>query len=114
MNRSDLVRRLAEAHPHLTQRDMDRILWTVFDEITAALTRGERVELRNFGNFVIRERSARVGRNPRTGQLVEVPVKRRPHFKVGKALRERIDRPSIASPDGDPPGARRSPRTRGG
>jgi integration host factor subunit beta len=103
---------LAEAHPHLTQRDMDRILWTVFDEITAALTRGDRVELRNFGNFVVRERSARVGRNPRTGQMVEVPVKRRPHFKVGKALRERIDRPSTASPDRDPPGAHQPPRTR--
>ncbi len=104
MNKSDLVRRLAEANPHLDQHDAARILSAVVDEITAALTRGDRVELRNFGNFFVRERAARVGRNPRTGQIVEVPVTRVPRFKPGKAMRERLDRPTTE--DQDPGSAR--------
>jgi integration host factor subunit beta len=88
MLRSELVRRLAHAHPQLTQRDMERIVWTVFDALAEALCRGERVELRGFGSFTVRQRDARVGRNPRTGEAVAVPTLIKPHFKVGKTLRD--------------------------
>ena len=91
MLRSELVRRLAHAHPQLTQRDMERIVWTVFDALAEALCRGERVELRGFGAFSIRQHASRVGRNPRTGQAVDVPAKRVPHFKAGKQLRDRFN-----------------------
>ena len=73
MTKSDLIKRLAEANPHLTQRDIEKIVSTVFDEVTEALARRDRVELRGFGAFSVREREARVGRNPRTGAEVSVP-----------------------------------------
>ena len=92
MTRSELIRRLAEANPHLYQRDVERIVATVFDTISAALERGDRVELRGFGAFSVRQRAARTGRNPRTGQEVHVPDKRVPYFKSGKELRERLNR----------------------
>ena len=91
MLRSELVRRLAHAHPQLTQRDMERIVWTVFDEISDALIHGERVELRGFGAFSIRQHAPRVGRNPRTGKAVDVPAKRVLHFKVSKLLHDRLN-----------------------
>lgn len=91
MTKSDLIKRLAEANPHLYQRDIERIVATVFDEIAAALGRGDRVELRGFGAFSVRNRSARVGRNPRTGAEVHVPDKSVPYFKTGKELRERLN-----------------------
>ena len=89
--KSDLIRRLAEANPHLYQRDVERIVSTVFDEISEALARGDRVELRGFGAFSVRQRGARVGRNPRTGDEVRVPDKVVPYFKTGKDLRERLN-----------------------
>lgn len=92
MTRSDLVRRLAKANPHLLQRDVERIVTTVFETIAAALERGDRVELRGFGAFSVRERAARIGRNPRTGEEVHVPPRRVPSFKTGKELRERLNR----------------------
>ncbi|MDF1587248.1 integration host factor subunit beta [Marinimicrococcus flavescens] len=91
MTKSDLIKRLAAANPHLYQRDIERIVATVFEEISAALERGDRVELRGFGAFSVRPRSARVGRNPRTGREVEVPDKVVPYFKTGKELRERLN-----------------------
>ena len=91
MTKSDLVKRLASANPHLYLRDVERIVATVFDEISAALARGDRVELRGFGAFSVRERGARTGRNPRTGNEVPVPDKVVPHFKTGKELRERLN-----------------------
>lgn len=91
MTKSDLVKRLAEANPHLYLRDLERIVGTVFEQISAALARGDRVELRGFGAFSVRPRTARVGRNPRTGDQVEVPDKAVPHFKTGKELRERLN-----------------------
>jgi integration host factor subunit beta len=90
MTRSDLVERLADANPHLTMRDVERIVATVFNRITAALARGDRVELRGFGAFSIRVRGARAARNPRTGAEVPVPDKAVPHFKTGKEMRERL------------------------
>tara|TARA_B100000315_G_C14341452_1_gene479788 strand:+ start:489 stop:767 length:279 start_codon:yes stop_codon:yes gene_type:complete len=91
MTKSELIARLAEANPHLYQRDVERIVTTIFEEITSALARGDRVELRGFGAFSVKERSARVGRNPRTGQAVNVASKYIPYFKTGKQLREKLN-----------------------
>lgn len=91
MIKSELVARLAQANPHLYQRDIERIVGTVFDEITAALARGDRVELRGFGAFSVKKRPARTGRNPKTGEPVEVDEKHVPFFKTGKELRERLN-----------------------
>ncbi|MCH7487887.1 MAG: integration host factor subunit beta [Proteobacteria bacterium] len=91
MTKSELIQRLAEANPHLYQRDVERIVTTIFEEITAALARGDRVELRGFGAFSVKERAARVGRNPRTGAPVQVAAKYIPYFKTGKQLREKLN-----------------------
>ena len=91
MTKSELIQRLAELNPHLYLRDVEKIVDTVFEEITAALVHGDRVELRGFGAFSVKERDARVGRNPRTGESVRVEAKRLPFFKTGKGLRERLN-----------------------
>lgn len=91
MTKSELVQRLAVRNPHLSQRDMQRIVSKIFDEISAALTRGDRVELRGFGVFSVKGREARTGRNPRTGESVDVAEKFVPLFKAGKELRERLN-----------------------
>ena len=91
MIKSELVMRLAERNPHLFQRDVERIVSTVFEEISAALARGDRVELRGFGAFSVKHRPARIGRNPRTGARVQVAEKFVPFFKTGKELRERLN-----------------------
>jgi integration host factor subunit beta len=85
MTRSDLIRRIAEANPHLYLRDVEKIVATVFEELTKALERGDRVELRGFGAFSIRGRSARTGRNPRTGAEVDVPDKRVPYSRRARS-----------------------------
>lgn len=91
MIRSELVASIAEQNPHLTIRDVERIVATVFDEISDALAEGRRVELRGFGAFSTRAREARTGRNPRTGAAVPVNAKRVPYFKPGKELREKLN-----------------------
>ncbi len=91
MTKSELIQRLAEMNPHLYQRDVERIVSTIFDEISVALARGDRVELRGFGAFSVKARNARVGRNPRTGASVNVARKFVPFFKAGKDLRERLN-----------------------
>jgi integration host factor subunit beta len=91
MTKSELIQRLAERNPHLYQRDVERIVTTVFDEIAAALARGDRVELRGFGAFSVKRRDARLGRNPRTGDSVDVGEKHIPFFKTGKQLRDRLN-----------------------
>lgn len=91
MTKSELIQRLAERNPHLYLRDLEKIVETIFDEITSALAKGDRVELRGFGAFSVKEREARTGRNPRTGEAVHVEAKRLPFFKTGKALRERLN-----------------------
>lgn len=91
MTKSDLILRLAEMYPHLLQRDIERIVGTVFDEITNALARGNRVELRGFGAFSVKHRDSRMGRNPRTGEPVQVAEKFVPFFKTGKQLRDRLN-----------------------
>ena len=91
MTKSDLILRLAEKYPHLLQRDIERIVNTVFDEISNALARNSRVELRGFGAFSVKQREARQGRNPRTGEDVAVAEKFVPFFKTGKQLRDRLN-----------------------
>ena len=91
MTKSELIARLAAANPHLYQRDMERIVTTIFEEITSALARGDRVELRGFGAFSVKRRGSRTGRNPRTGEAVSVSAKYIPYFKTGKELREKIN-----------------------
>jgi len=91
MTKSELIQRLAELNPHLYQRDVERIVTAIFDEVAAALARGDRVELRGFGAFSVKRREARVGRNPRTGASVHVAEKHIPFFKTGKQLRERLN-----------------------
>ena len=91
MIRSELIQKIADDNPHLYQRDVERIVNTVFDEITGAMARGDRVELRGFGAFSVKKRAARVGRNPRTGETVNVEEKHVPFFKTGKLLRDRLN-----------------------
>ena len=94
MLKSELVQKIAEANPHLYQRDVEHIVNAILDEITDALSRGDRVELRGFGAFSVKQRPARTGRNPRTGAHVAVDQKCVPFFKTGKEMRERLNRQS--------------------
>ena len=87
MTKSELIARIAELNPHLYQSDAEKIVSTVFDEISAALANGNRVELRGFGVFSVRSRNARAGRNPRTGEQ----VKNVPFFKAGKKLKDLLN-----------------------
>ena len=91
MTKSELIADLSAANPHLRGQDVELIVATVFNEITAALARGERVELRGFGAFSVKNRPARTGRNPRTGTKVAVTEKYVPFFKTGKEMRERLN-----------------------
>ena len=91
MIRSELIQKIADDNPHLYQRDVERIVNTIFDEITDAMSRGDRVELRGFGAFSVKKRDSRVGRNPRTGETVQVQEKHVPFFKTGKLLRDRLN-----------------------
>lgn len=91
MLRSELVSKLAEERPHLPLNRVEQAVDIIFEQISAALERGDRVELRGFGAFSVREREARKGRNPRTGEMVSVPPKKVPFFKAGKELRTRIN-----------------------
>ena len=96
MTKSELILRLAESNPHLYQRDVEKIVSTIFGQIAAALARGDRVELRGFGAFSVKQRPARTGRNPRTGAHVAVDQKCVPFFKTGKEMRERLNQASPA------------------
>ena len=91
MTKSELILLLAEKNPHLFHRDVERIVTKVFDEISGAVARGDRVELRGFGAFSIKNRESRTGRNPRTGESVQVLRKSVPFFKVGKDLKQRLN-----------------------
>jgi integration host factor subunit beta len=92
MIKSELVAALAAENPHLTQRDIERVVNVVFERMVTALEDGGRVELRGFGAFSVRARPARAGRNPRTGEAVSVLAKHVPFFKAGKELRARLNR----------------------
>jgi integration host factor subunit beta len=92
LTRAELNAELAASNPNLRVADVEFIVTTIFDQITAALARGERVELRGFGAFTMRRRNAHIGYNPRNGELVSVTEKTKPFFKAGKELRDRLNR----------------------
>lgn len=91
LTRSDLVEELAARFAQLSQRDAELAVKTLLDAMGDALVRGQRIEVRGFGSFTVTRRPPRLGRNPRTGAAVQIPEKRVPHFKPGKALREAVD-----------------------
>lgn len=91
MIRSELLQALSADNPDLRPEEIEQVVDIFFEEITQRLAEGGRVELRGFGTFSTRERDARVGRNPRTGEKVDVPAKRVPYFKPGKEMRERLN-----------------------
>jgi integration host factor subunit beta len=94
MTRSELVEELAAKFSQLTQKDAEQAVKTILDAVSDALVRGHRVEIRGFGSFTVNHRAPRTGRNPRSGAEVNIPEKKVPHFKPGKALRELIDAPT--------------------
>jgi len=91
MTRSQLILRLAAQNPDLTHREVELLVNAIFETIAAGLARGDRIELRGFGSFTVKEYAPRVGRNPRTGETVQVPAKRRLNFKSGKELHRRLN-----------------------
>ena len=91
MTKSELIERVASRVPHISKKDTEIVVNTIFDSMTEALRRSERIEIRGFGSFQVKVREARDGRNPKTGEEVKIPAKRTPFFKVGKELKERID-----------------------
>jgi integration host factor subunit beta len=97
MLKSELIQRISSQNPHLYQRDMEKIVSTILDEIVEALRRGDRVELRGFGAFSAKLRGARQGRNPRTGAVVAVVERAFPFFKTGKEMRARLNRETVPS-----------------
>ncbi|MCU0756475.1 MAG: integration host factor subunit beta [Xanthomonadales bacterium] len=91
MTKSELIDTLAVRHPHLNGSDIELAVRNVIEQMVAALENGQRIEIRGFGSFSLHHRAARVGRNPKTGEPVQLPAKRVPHFKPGKELRERVN-----------------------
>jgi integration host factor beta subunit len=91
MTKSELVEKMVESHSMLSRKEMELVVNTVFDAMTEALQKGEKVEIRGFGSFTIRERGAREARNPKSGEVVSIPAKKTPFFKTGKELRERVN-----------------------
>ena len=91
MTKSGLIEAVAERTPHISKKDTEIVVNTIFDSMAQALKSGERIEIRGFGSFVVKDRRAREGRNPKTGEIVAVAAKRVPFFKVGKELKQRVD-----------------------
>ena len=94
MIKSELIKRIAAQNPHLFERDIEKIVNIILDRIVEAMVRGDRVELRGFGGVSVRFREARVGRNPKTGEPVTVARKAFPHFKPGKEMGRRLNKPA--------------------
>jgi integration host factor beta subunit len=92
MNKSDLVEVVAGKLPNLTARDVEMIVNIIFDGMTESLASGNRIEIRGFGSFEIRTRRARKGRNPKTGESVDLSIRKVPFFKVGKELKEMVNK----------------------
>ena len=110
MTKRELIEAVANARPHLPRRDVETLVNAVFKTLSEALTRGERIEIRGFGSFIVKRRNAREGLNPKTGEAVSVAAKRVPFFKAGKELKLRVDR----KPADGAPGATPTPSVTGG
>lgn len=95
MTRSDLIIKLAERYPQLLGKDAELAVKVILDSMATTLTSGDRIEIRGFGSFALNYRPPRTGRNPKSGDKVQVPAKYVPHFKAGKELRERVDYPTV-------------------
>jgi len=95
MTRSDLIVKLAERYPQLLGKDAELAVKVILDSLATTLTSGGRIEIRGFGSFALNYRPPRMGRNPKSGDKVQVPAKYVPHFKAGKELRERVDYPAV-------------------
>jgi integration host factor subunit beta len=91
MTKSELIVRLSERFPQLVAKDADYAVKMILDAMTESLARGDRIEIRGFGSFALNFRPPRTGRNPKSGERVQVPEKYVPHFKAGKDLRDRVD-----------------------
>jgi integration host factor subunit beta len=100
VTKRDLIDEIVRLYPTYSRRDAEVIVNAVFDSMTEALRQGERIEIRGFGSFVVKSRRAREGRNPKTGEIVAVAAKRVPFFKVGKELKQRVDRNSQEGAEG--------------
>lgn len=94
MTRSDLIVKLAERYPQLLGKDAELAVKVILESMASSLTSGDRIEIRGFGSFALNYRPPRMGRNPKSGEKVQVPAKYVPHFKAGKELRERVDIPA--------------------
>ena len=90
MTKSELIEKMAEENPNLTRKQVEFIVNGVFDLIKKSLAEGNKVEIRGFGSFKIRDKKAKIGRNPKTGERVEVPAKKVPYFKPGKEIKETL------------------------
>lgn len=101
MTKRDLIEEVVKHFPRFSRRDAEIMVNAVFDSLTEALCRGDRIEIRGFGSFVVKQRQAREGRNPKTGAVVAVDAKRVPFFKVGKELRLRVDGQPYTAADAD-------------
>jgi integration host factor subunit beta len=97
MIKSELIERISSQNPHLYERDIEKVVSAILDEMVEALRRGDRVELRGFGAFSVKLRKARQGRNPKTGAAVAVAKKAMPYFKTGKEMRARLNRETVPS-----------------
>ncbi|MBI4516900.1 MAG: integration host factor subunit beta [Deltaproteobacteria bacterium] len=98
MTKRDLIEEVGRLYPQFSRRDAELMVNAVFDSMAEAMQRGDRIEIRGFGSFVVKSRQARLGRNPKTGNLVDVAAKRVPFFKVGKELKQRVDHQASAGP----------------
>jgi integration host factor subunit beta len=97
MIKSELIRRICSQNPHLYERDIEKVVNAIFDEIVEALRRGDRVELRGFGAFSAKMRGAHTGRNPRTGAVVAIAKRALPFFRTGREMRARLNRETVPS-----------------
>lgn len=94
MTKSELIEQLAAQQTHLSQADVELAVKNILEQLSKALSEGERIEIRGFGSFSLHFRPPRMGRNPKTGEAVALPGKHVPHFKPGKELRERVNDPT--------------------
>lgn len=92
MTKSDLIEKISEKVKNFTKKDVEIIVDAIFDNMTASLASGEKIEIRGLGSFKIKEHKARKGRNPKTGEIIDIPSKKTPFFKVGKELKERVNK----------------------
>lgn len=95
MTRSELINRIADGFPHLTQKDAQVAVEHLMEAMTEALAEEKRIEIRGFGSFTVHHRPARLGRNPKTGEPVQVPQRRAPHFKPGRPLLEKLNQENV-------------------